>query len=108
MTKKIKRHNKKKTYNKIGLRIKESDQLFNDLNSKFIAEIDPDLPGNGQFYCIGCQQHFQNDSCREVHYKSKKHKRRLKLLQNPYRVIDSEIAAEMTHEKYQSKKMIMD
>ncbi|XP_024391975.1 zinc finger C2H2 protein ECU02_0310 [Physcomitrium patens] len=60
-------------------------------------ELDPDLPGMGQFYCLHCDRHFTNTTIRDEHYKTKKHRRRVKLMEGPapHNQIDAEVAAGM-------------
>lgn len=48
-------------------------------------QIDYDLPGNGQFYCIECERHFVDEKTRQLHRKTKLHKNRVKTLKEvPY------------------------
>ncbi|KAJ4834825.1 hypothetical protein Tsubulata_034799 [Turnera subulata] len=44
---------------------------------------DEDLPGMGQFYCLHCDRYFANVTVRDEHFKTKRHKKRLKLLAGP-------------------------
>lgn len=50
------------------------------------SELDADKAGLGAYYCIPCDRHFPSEGDREVHQKSKLHKRRVKkvLEEEPY------------------------
>ncbi|KAI9269793.1 hypothetical protein BY458DRAFT_436532, partial [Sporodiniella umbellata] len=57
-------------------------------------EINTDLPGFGQHYCVECARHFTNDTHLQEHLKSKLHKRRVKKLQDePYTQEEADRAA---------------
>ncbi|KRZ05848.1 Cysteine--tRNA ligase, cytoplasmic, partial [Trichinella zimbabwensis] len=60
------------------------DQIHDELekNKKEVKRItpDPDLPGEGQYPCIGCDRHFTSQSVLMEHCRSKAHKRRMKEL----------------------------
>ncbi|KAI8891126.1 hypothetical protein K501DRAFT_289744 [Backusella circina FSU 941] len=57
-------------------------------------EIDTDLPGLGQHYCVECARHFISDSAYSIHLRSKLHKRRVKKLQDePYTQAEADAAA---------------
>jgi len=82
-------------------RTKDLDQIHEDMkpeNGKKLVftEIDNDLPGGGQFYCIHCAKHCIDDKALMDHLKSKIHKRRLRLLkEKPYTQEEAEMAAGM-------------
>uniref|UniRef100_A0A1I7SXH2 Zinc finger protein 593 homolog n=1 Tax=Caenorhabditis tropicalis TaxID=1561998 RepID=A0A1I7SXH2_9PELO len=69
---------------------KDLDQIHDDLKPEKAAkllqqEVDYDLPGNGQFYCIECERHFIDEKTRQLHRKTKLHKNRVKTLKEvPY------------------------
>jgi len=46
-------------------------------------EVDDDLPGLGQFYCLHCAKHFADQVTLDNHKKSRPHKRRLKDVAQP-------------------------
>ncbi|KAL3656583.1 hypothetical protein V7S43_018581 [Phytophthora oleae] len=80
-------HAKKKQYKRghaTKNRSRDIDQIQDDLRvekttGKVMAfEEDEDLPGLGQFYCTPCGRHFIDAKSRDVHLKTKVHKRRLK------------------------------
>ncbi|PVU90023.1 hypothetical protein BB561_005056 [Smittium simulii] len=57
-------------------------------------EIDPELPGLGQFYCIECTKHFTDATSKLKHIASKVHKRRLRQLKDTaYTQKEAEYAA---------------
>ncbi|OAY65950.1 zinc finger C2H2 protein ECU02_0310 [Ananas comosus] len=58
---------------------------------------DEDLPGMGQFYCAHCDRYFANDDVREEHFRSKRHKKRVKQMNGPapHTQLDAELAAGM-------------
>ncbi|KAI8380813.1 hypothetical protein BD560DRAFT_323812, partial [Blakeslea trispora] len=57
-------------------------------------EIDTDLPGLGQFYCVECARHFISENHLTEHLKSKLHKRRVKKLEDePYTQEEADRAA---------------
>merc|ERR1712070_856768 len=68
-------------------RTRDIDQVHDDLKTpeKFMPkadggdlEMDEDLPGMGQFYCIPCARYFQSADVKAEHERTKVHKRRLK------------------------------
>ncbi|KAJ3200836.1 hypothetical protein HK099_002491, partial [Clydaea vesicula] len=67
-------------------------------------EIDPDLPGLGQFYCLECAKYYISEQPLKEHIKSKVHKRRLKeLKEKPYTQEDAEAAVGL--KKSEKKKV---
>ncbi len=83
---------------------RDIDQIVNDLQPQNIVkfdklEIDEDLPGLGQFYCIFCAKYFINKAVLESHYKTKEHKKRVKATKaQPYTIEDSKLFAGKTKE----------
>ena len=83
---------------------RDIDQIVNDLQPQNIVkfdklEIDEDLPGLGQFYCIFCAKYFINKTVLENHYKTKEHKKRVKATKvKPYTIEDSKLFAGKTKE----------
>ncbi|XP_020595890.1 zinc finger C2H2 protein ECU02_0310 [Phalaenopsis equestris] len=83
--------------------LKGDDMVFDELKKLAEGEetkalpVDEDLPGMGQFYCLHCDRHFANDEVREEHYRSKRHKKRMKQMNgpSPHRQLDAELAAGM-------------
>ena len=72
-----------KKASKTWCRARDIDQIQDDLEKekagrKMGFEIDDDLPGLGQFYCVHCARHFADLITLERHRDTKAHKRRLK------------------------------
>ena len=69
---------------KTWCRARDIDQIQDDLEKAkttgkdMCFEVDDDLPGLGQFYCIHCARHFSDLVSLERHKDTKAHKRRLK------------------------------
>ncbi|CAD6198160.1 unnamed protein product [Caenorhabditis auriculariae] len=82
---------------------KDYDQIHEDLKPEKAAklmnqEIDLDLPGDGQFYCIECERYFVDEKTRQIHRKTKLHKNRVKTLKEvPYTVKEAQAAGGMGH-----------
>eukprot|EP01135_Chromosphaera_perkinsii_P006086 Nk52_evm4s392 gene=Nk52_evmTU4s392 len=87
---------------KVKRRTKDLDQIHEDLTPEKRAqlenqEVDLDLPGMGQFYCVECSRYFTTEVHLREHVKSKIHRRRLKELKcPPYTQAEAEAAAGMT------------
>uniref|UniRef100_A0A182ZZI8 C2H2-type domain-containing protein n=1 Tax=Echinostoma caproni TaxID=27848 RepID=A0A182ZZI8_9TREM len=63
------------------------------------TEIDEDLPGLGQYFCVSCAKYFINQHTLDTHRNSKPHKRRLKALEDtPHTQDDADRAAGLTKE----------
>ncbi|KAK7904870.1 hypothetical protein WMY93_017477 [Mugilogobius chulae] len=59
-------------------------------------EVDYDITGNAQHYCLHCARYFVDLRSMKEHFKSKVHKRRLKQLsEEPYTQAEAERAAGM-------------
>ncbi|KAL0918320.1 hypothetical protein M5K25_010322 [Dendrobium thyrsiflorum] len=95
--------------------LKGDDMVFDELK-KLVESgetkplpLDEDLPGMGQFYCLHCDRHFANDEVREEHYRSKRHKKRMKQMNgaSPHRQLDAELAAGMGRPDNGPKLMTM-
>ncbi|KAJ1363931.1 hypothetical protein KIN20_023897 [Parelaphostrongylus tenuis] len=82
---------------------KDIDQIHEDMKPSKAAkllnqEVDLDLPGDGQFYCIECARYFIDEKTMKGHQKSKLHKNRVRSLREiPYTVKESEAAAGRGH-----------
>ncbi|VDD94453.1 unnamed protein product [Enterobius vermicularis] len=90
---------RKRTSNKTRKRRgKDLDEIHEDLRPEKVAklmnqEIDLDLPGNGQFYCIECSRYFIDEGAVNKHKSSKGHRQRVKALQEPpYTQKEAELA----------------
>ncbi|XP_061964370.1 uncharacterized protein LOC133688775 [Populus nigra] len=64
---------------------------------KSILPLDEDLPGMGQYYCLHCDRYFANVTVRDEHFKTKRHKKRVKQMMGPapHTQLDAEWAAGM-------------
>ncbi|EPY52454.1 zinc finger protein [Schizosaccharomyces cryophilus OY26] len=82
---------------------RDLDQIHQDLIEPEKHEtrpLDPDLPGLGQHYCVECARHFASEEARQVHKRSKVHRRRLKdLKEAPYSQEEAEAAVNIAHPK---------
>ncbi|KAF2070610.1 hypothetical protein CYY_008067 [Polysphondylium violaceum] len=86
-------HTKNKQYKRARStknRAKDIDQIYNEIQPENIEkytkiEIDPELPGMGQHFCIHCSKHYITDEALNTHFQTKTHKRRVKELKvKPY------------------------
>ncbi|KAJ0401251.1 hypothetical protein P43SY_010975 [Pythium insidiosum] len=103
-------HSKNKQYRRrhsTKCRARDIDQIQDDLmiekmtGKKMEFEIDEDLPGLGQFYCTPCGRHFVDEKTRDVHLKTKVHKRRMKdVAQKQYTQKEAEAGAGRSVEAY--------
>ena len=57
--------------------------------------VDPELPGDGQYFCAWCARHFVNASVLEEHERSKTHKKRRKEVLSEGSTMDQELISEM-------------
>jgi len=73
------------------------DMMQPERSEQFLYQkIDPDLPGEGQFYCLSCARYFINQTTLVDHKKTKNHKKRVRLLKDkPYTQAEAELAAGM-------------
>ncbi|KAL2502733.1 zinc finger (C2H2 type) family protein [Forsythia ovata] len=71
--------------------------------------VDEDLPGMGQYYCLHCDRFFANVTVRDEHFKTKKHRRRVKQMMGPapHTQLDAELAAGMGMPDNGPKLMLM-
>ncbi|EDQ92056.1 uncharacterized protein MONBRDRAFT_17559 [Monosiga brevicollis MX1] len=88
-----------KKYIKSKRKTKDVDQIHEDFKPEVLEklmqpEVDGDLPGLGQFYCVHCARYFVNQLSLAGHFKSKVHKRRVKQLsETPYSQAEADAAA---------------
>jgi len=77
-------------------RTKDQDQVHEDLHNKEKFQnmaLDEDLPGAGQFYCIACARYFTDQKNLDAHFRSKQHRKMLKLaLEEPHTQAAAEAA----------------
>ncbi|XP_002161687.2 zinc finger protein 593 [Hydra vulgaris] len=84
-------------------RTKDVDQIHDEIdlipfkkNNILHQLVDPDLPGDGQFYCVICARYFMDGKNLSEHKKTKNHKKRLRVMkEKPYSVAESQMAAGM-------------
>ena len=103
-----KRMTKNKQYRKkhdTKRRERDIDQVQDDIKKvettgqNMAFELDEDLPGMGQFYCLQCARHFVDEQTLREHEQTKVHKRRLKdVAQEQYSQREAELAAGKTIE----------
>ncbi|KAF9423487.1 hypothetical protein BGZ94_008258 [Podila epigama] len=90
--------------------MRDIDQIHADIQpenaSKFEnRELDPELPGQGQFYCIQCAKHYISQESLAEHQKGKIHKKRVKLLKEaPYSQEEADAAAGLQKADTKPKK----
>ena len=96
-----KRRYSHKTARRTKFLVKGDDMVYDEL-TKFEVEkpslpVDEDLPGMGQYYCLHCDRYFANVSVRDEHFKTKRHRKRVKLMTGPapHTQLDAELAAGM-------------
>lgn len=83
--------------------------IFTENADKLLNQnVDLDLPGAAQHYCLHCARYFINEQSLNEHFKTKVHKRRLKALElEPYTIEESERAAGHGNFKQPSKRKIV-
>ncbi|XP_061374616.1 uncharacterized protein LOC133316843 [Gastrolobium bilobum] len=100
------RHVKKRRYSHKTARrtkflYKGDDMVYAQLNQhdeeKSTLPVDEDLPGMGQYYCLHCDRYFSNVAVRDEHFKTKRHKKRVKQMMGPapHTQLDADLAAGM-------------
>jgi bud site selection protein 20 len=89
---------KNKQYQKIRKtkhKTKDIDEILEDLKPENMVkltnqQINEDLPGLGQHYCVFCARYFIDKSSLDGHFKTKEHKKRVKRTkEEPYTIEDS-------------------
>ncbi|KAL8516701.1 hypothetical protein ACS0TY_015093 [Phlomoides rotata] len=95
-----KRRYSHKTFRRAKFLSKGDDAVFDDLQKEGERKplpIDDDLPGMGQYYCFHCDRYFANVAVRDEHFKSKRHRKRVKIMLGPapHTQLDAELAAGM-------------
>jgi bud site selection protein 20 len=66
-----------------------------------------DKPGLGQYYCVTCARYFIAEQALNVHYKTKEHKKRFKIVKNeiPYSIEEAERAGGVMPAKNAPKRV---
>ncbi|XP_054801698.1 uncharacterized protein LOC129305715 [Prosopis cineraria] len=96
-----KRRYSHKTARRTKFLLKGDDMVFDELkmpdDEKKPLPLDEDLPGMGQFYCLHCDRYFSNVAVRDEHFRTKRHKKRVKQMMGPapHTQLDAELAAGM-------------
>lgn len=96
-----KRRYSHKTSRRTKFLLKGDDAVFDELQKaegdRKLLPVDEDLPGMGQYYCVHCDRYFANTSVRDEHFKTKRHRKRLKLMAGPapHTQLDADLAAGM-------------
>nr|GLL36321.1 zinc finger protein 593 [Ipomoea trifida]GMD00658.1 zinc finger protein 593 [Ipomoea batatas]GMD39498.1 zinc finger protein 593 [Ipomoea batatas]GMD44529.1 zinc finger protein 593 [Ipomoea batatas]GME06594.1 zinc finger protein 593 [Ipomoea batatas] len=110
-----KRRYSHKTARRTKFLLKGDDAVYQELNKPEAdaqtknMPVDEDLPGMGQYYCLHCDRYFANVTVRDEHFKTKKHRRRVKLMMGPapHTQLDAELAAGMGMPDNGPKLMLM-
>ncbi|KAG6771861.1 hypothetical protein NC652_016506 [Populus alba x Populus x berolinensis] len=91
-----------KTARRSKFLLKADDAVYEELQKpdgemKSTLPLDEDLPGMGQYYCLHCDRYFANVTVRDEHFKTKRHKKRVKQMMGPapHTQLDAELAAGM-------------
>ncbi|KAJ8497385.1 hypothetical protein OPV22_007937 [Ensete ventricosum] len=93
-----------KTARRSKFLLKGDDEVYNEILKQAAAAaaakplpLDEDLPGMGQFYCLHCDRYFASEDVRDEHFRSKRHKKRMKQMSGPapHTQLDAELAAGM-------------
>ncbi|GAW82441.1 hypothetical protein, conserved [Plasmodium gonderi] len=79
-------------------RKRDYDEVYKDYLNQPHLPYDEDKKGGGQHKCYACDIYFINDDAKKQHEKTKKHKRRVKMLnsETPYTYKDALKAAEIS------------
>ncbi|XP_071908292.1 uncharacterized protein [Coffea arabica] len=96
-----KRRYSHKTARRTKFLVKGDDAVYEELHC-MVGEnkslpVDEDLPGMGQYYCLHCDRYFANVAVRDEHFKTKRHRKRMKLMMGPapHTQLDADLAAGM-------------
>ncbi|CAN4117114.1 unnamed protein product [Withania somnifera] len=96
-----KRRYSHKQFRRTKFLVKGDDAVYDELKmpeeQRKELLVDEDLPGMGQYYCIHCDRYFANVGVRDEHFKTKKHRKRVKMMMGPkpHTQLDAELAAGM-------------
>ncbi|KDP29160.1 hypothetical protein JCGZ_16549 [Jatropha curcas] len=77
------------------------DAVYEELQKPDVEKkslpLDEDLPGMGQYYCLHCDRYFANVTVRDEHFKTKRHRKRLKQMMGPapHTQLDADLAGGM-------------
>ncbi|KAL6998197.1 hypothetical protein U1Q18_008324 [Sarracenia purpurea var. burkii] len=96
-----KRRYSHKTFRRSKFQLKGDDAVYEELqkpdDEKKSLPVDEDLPGMGQYYCLHCDRYFASVSVRDEHFKTKRHRKRVKQMMGsaPHTQLDADLAAGM-------------
>ncbi|KAJ8537760.1 hypothetical protein K7X08_014300 [Anisodus acutangulus] len=96
-----KRRYSHKQYRRTKFLVNGDDVVYDELKKpeeqRKELPVDEDLPGMGQYYCIHCDRYFANVTVRDEHFKTKKHRKRVKIMMGPkpHAQLDADLAAGM-------------
>ncbi|XP_058207948.1 uncharacterized protein LOC131320996 isoform X1 [Rhododendron vialii] len=96
-----KRRYSHKTSRRTKFEIKGDDAVYESLQKtdegKKPLPVDEDLPGMGQYYCLHCDRYFASVAVRDEHFKTKRHRKRVKQMMGPkpHTQLDADLAAGM-------------
>ncbi|KAK9068477.1 hypothetical protein SSX86_012591 [Deinandra increscens subsp. villosa] len=96
-----KRRYSHKTFRLAKFLVKGDDAVYDELKKpegeRVALPLDEDLPGMGQYYCMHCDRYFADVTVRDDHFKTKRHKKRLKTMAGPkpHTQLDADLAAGM-------------
>lgn len=71
------------------------EDLVPELTNKLLNQpMQEEMPGLGQNYCLTCARYFVTDKAMQVHFRTKEHKKRFKIVQTvePYTIEEAERA----------------
>eukprot|EP00455_Lapot_gusevi_P035821 TRINITY_DN396_c0_g1_i2.p1 TRINITY_DN396_c0_g1~~TRINITY_DN396_c0_g1_i2.p1 ORF type:complete len:112 (-),score=18.70 TRINITY_DN396_c0_g1_i2:137-472(-) len=97
-------HHARKEYSKsrrTRRRTKDLDQIQDEIKKAAkkgdeTKEINPELPGLGQFLCMPCDRYFISEDVMKQHFRTREHKRRVKQVEEkPWSQREAEAAAGM-------------
>lgn len=97
-----KRRYSHKTHRRSKFLVKGDDLVYEGLKkaedqpTTLLLPPDEDLPGMGQYYCLHCDRYFANATVRDEHFKTKRHRKKVKqLMEAPHTQLDADLAAGM-------------
>jgi hypothetical protein len=71
------------------------EDLIPEVSDRLLHQpMQEDMPGLGQHYCVTCARYFVSDNAIQVHFKTKEHKKRFKVIskEEPYSIEEAERA----------------
>ena len=83
------------------------EDLLPEMTTQLLHQpMQEDKPGLGQHYCVTCARYFISEPAIQVHYKTKEHKKRFKIVstETPYSIEEAERAGGLRAAKNAPKK----